>query len=429
MNNTFRLVSIKKHHNRIDFDYKIDGEWTKYFVLTQKMFAEYSFDVEEVPDSVVVIPLMGNILPIAWICDAEIILDALDWDFYQNLDKVKKGYADMYPMINFTGKVTVANVVSNQDNKGGRSAAFFSGGVDAYTTLLRHIKEKPYLISLWGADVKLQDTAGWKKVKEHIRSVSEGYGLDAVYIRTNFRESINERELDALVHKSGDGWWHGFQHGIGIISHAAPSAYRYGIQRTYIASSYPEKMKGQYTCASDPTIDNNIEYCGCKTIHDGYELDRQEKVQFLVSKKREGNPIKLRVCWEIQGGGNCCRCEKCYRTILEIVSEGENPDNFGFVWTDSGIKRCEKDLKNKIRMRQCQWDQYYFPIQQMFKENAAHIPDIDKYRWIQQLDFARINNRPVKILRYSVPARGLRKLLRVLRGRKGKTGVKCQNPE
>lgn len=417
MNNTFRLVSINKHHNRIDFDYKIDGEWTKYFLLEKKMFVEYSFNIEKVPISVAVIPLMGNILPIAWICDAEVILDTLDRDFYQNLDKVKKGYADMYPMIHFTGRVTAADIVDNCDReKGDRSAVFFSGGVDAYTTLLRHIEEKPYLISLWGADIKLQDTVGWEKVKEHIQSVSEEYGLAPVYVRTNFREVINEKELNALVRKSGDSWWHGFQHGASIISHAAPIAYIDGIKRTYIASSFPEKMKGCYTCASDPTIDNYIEYCGCRTIHDGYELDRQEKVRFLVSRKRKGNPIKLRVCWEVQGGGNCCRCEKCYRTILEIVSEGEDPNDFGFVWTDSSIKQCEKDLKNRIRMPQFNWNQYYFPIQQMFRENADRIPERDKYQWIQQIDFARINNRPLKVLRYSVLARGLRKILRVLRG-------------
>lgn len=418
MNNTINLLSIVKQGNRLEFDYEVKGEWRKYFDLENKLFIEYSFNIEDVPDSVAVIPLIGNILPMAWLCDAEIILDELDQDFYKNLNAVKKGYMDMYSMLDFTGKVTVSSIVNNQKKKcmdRNNAAAFFSGGVDAYTTLLRHIEEKPLLMVLWGADIKLQDTEGWGKVTAHIQSVSDAYKLNWVCVRTNFREMINEGELESLVNNSGDGWWHGFQCGIAIISHAAPIAYAYGMERAYIASSFPEKMKGQYTCASDPTIDNNIEYCGCKTVHDGYELDRQEKIRYLVSKKAEGNPINLRVCWESSGGGNCCRCEKCYRTILEIVSEGDDPNHFGFSWGDKDIIRCRRDLKNKIRMNQFNWDQFYFPIQEMMKRNSKSIINVEKYQWLQKIDFSRINNTPMKVLRYSYPVRGVKKIVRIIK--------------
>lgn len=415
MDNTFKLRSVNKHNNRLDFDYEIKGDWQKHFKLSNKLFIEYGCNIEKVPDSVAVIPLVCNILPIAWLCDAEIILEELDEDFYTNLDSIKKGYEDMYPMLNFSGKLTVSNIVKNQNTDTENcSAVLFSGGVDAYTTLLRHIKEKPCLVSLWGADVKLNDTEGWEKVNGHIQSVAEEYRLTYIFVKTNFREILNDGTLGMLVRKSGDGWWHGFQHGIGIISHVAPVAYVYSAKTTYIASSHPRRMKGQYTCASDPTIDNHVSFCGCRTIHDGDEMDRQEKVRYLVSKKRGGNPIKLRVCWEAPGGGNCCACEKCYRTILEIISEGEDPNHFGFTWGKKNVKQCRRDLKYKIRIAQFMWNQYYLPIQKMMRINAENIPDIKNYEWIQKIDFSKANHSLPKALRYSIFARGVRKVIRMM---------------
>lgn len=93
--------------------------------------------------------------------------------------------------------------------------------------------------------------------------------------KTNFRSFINERKLNCLVKNSGDGWWHGFQHGIGLLGHGAPIAYLKGLKCIYIASSYTPK--DNVTCASHPSIDNCVEFCNCHIIHDQYEYSRQEK--------------------------------------------------------------------------------------------------------------------------------------------------------
>ena len=89
---------------------------------------------------------------------------------------------------------------------------------------------------------------------------------------------MDESKLTKLVEKyANDDWWHGFQHGIGLIGHAAPLAYLFNIDNLYIASSYTIKDKGKVTCASDPTIDNYVKFSDCHVIHDGYEYGRQEK--------------------------------------------------------------------------------------------------------------------------------------------------------
>ena len=68
---------------------------------------------------------------------------------------------DMYPQINFLGKIHADKLENNSYSENNGAAAFFSGGVDAFNTLVNHAEEKPVLLTLWGADVKLDDVSGW----------------------------------------------------------------------------------------------------------------------------------------------------------------------------------------------------------------------------------------------------------------------------
>lgn len=415
--NRIELNSIGVSGNTIEYFHTIEGEWKKYFYCDKKMKIKYGIDMDTVPESLLVIPFLCNILPIVWLCDAEVVVDEIDKDFYDNVPYIKKGYEQMYPMLKFGGSLLAEKIVQNQVQHQDKTAVLFSGGVDAYTTLFRHLDEKPCLVTIWGADISLSDTEGWKNVIGHTRKVADEYNFDCEIIKTNFRELIDEGRLSKLVKESGDGWWHGFQCGIAILSHMAPIAYVKGLKITYIASSFPEKMKGQYTCASDPIIDNYVKYCGCETVHDGYEMDRQEKIRFLVGRKAEGLPVKLRVCWQEAGGKNCCRCEKCYRTILEIVSEGDDPNEYGFEWDDKAIRACKKDMYCKIISESFNIKQFYIPLQETMLKNREKIKDYGKYKWLTELDFSNFNHFPVKVIRRSFPVKVAGKICRkVYRG-------------
>ena len=126
-----------------------------------------------------------------------------------------------------------------------------------------------------------------------------------------------------------------------------------GWDKVFIASSITEKLKDKYAyaCVSVPSIDNRLCFCGCRTVHDGYEWDRQQKVAYLVSRfDNFYQPLKLRVCWESGGGENCSHCEKCYRTILELVSEGADPNEYGFAWDIEAIRRCKYEMLYEIKI-------------------------------------------------------------------------------
>ena len=391
--NRFCLDSVEIRESRIVYHYTVDGEWVKYFRLQEEFFIEYSEPIDKTPKSIAVIPLLVNILPIAWVHDAEIVVEEVDKDFYEHILDIKQGYIDMFPRIDFKGTLTSKHIIDNAYVPTEHTAAFFSGGVDAFSTLITHIEEKPTLITLNGSDIQLGNTEGWKKVHHHALASAEEFGCKNLFITSSFRKFLNEGELtNSIRERSGENWWHGFQHGIGLIGHAAPYAYLHKLKAVYIASSFTIREKGIVTCASDPSIDNHVHIASCQIIHDGYEFTRQAKIHHICEyKKKTGKRIPLRVCWESSGGGNCCTCEKCYRTIMAVAAENQNPHEYGFIFDDSLYQQIEREIKRYIIFDTIFLRRYWMEIQETLR---ANIMDSDKrasLEWALHVNFENMD--------------------------------------
>ena len=160
MGNRIELNKIFVQNNTVQYTYHVEGDWKKYFYPEKKLKISYSVDISAASESVLAIPFLCNILPIAWLCDAEICIDVIDKYFYEHIEQIKDGYRTMYPMFSFKGKIQAETEKNAPLVKEKKSACFFSGGVDAYTTLFRHMEEQPVLITIWGADIKLTDEKG-----------------------------------------------------------------------------------------------------------------------------------------------------------------------------------------------------------------------------------------------------------------------------
>lgn len=351
-------------------------------------------DAGEVPESIAVIPAVANLLPFAWVFDCELRVDSIDKTFYEAVPDIKRGYENMACDLILNGSFSVNRVVDNHcDGENGSPLSLFSGGVDAWCTLARHSDEKPHLVTVWGADVDCENPSGWKKVDEHSASVSSGYGLSYSYVRSNFRNFINYRILDASPTMAACDyhWWYNLQHGIGIIGLAAPLAYACKAPRIYIASSNTE-MDKPYVCASDPTIDNYFAVADCRAFHDGYELTRQDKVDTIVQyAKSVAARVSLRVCYHVQSGKNCCRCEKCARTILEILSSGGNPREFGFTYSSLQFAVLMWRMEHVFRLV---YPEFYYDIAAAVRERGITLPVTA--RWVLSDDLASICDNKFK---------------------------------
>lgn len=394
MSNRIVIQSPVIKENKITYTYQVSGEWKEAFRTKEAFFIEYSRDISSVPESIAIVPLLGNLLPMAWVYDAEIIVPACDKDFYDSIEQFKQGYKDMYPMMQFGGKLIIDRIEENTLADQNGVAAFFSGGVDAFNTLTQHADEKPTLLTVWGSDVNLEDVEGWNRVKAHLEQTAQDFDIQFVTIKSAFRKFLDEGVLSRKVAVSGDGWWHGFQHGLGIYCHGAPLAYALGLKHIYFASSFTAADRGKVTCASDPTIDNFVRFCGASIVHDGYEYTRQMKVHNITQfVKKTGKRIPLRVCWESEGGSNCCHCEKCWRTILALYAEGENPKEYGFEYANFG-ELC-KEIHMNHELLKHHRDSRYAPVQNALRQNYTRKNVEPQLRWFYDIDISHLGETPI----------------------------------
>lgn len=345
--NSLKIHGIQRvNANRLEYSYSVEGDWAKYFELSDPMWVEYSQPVKEVPDSVAVLPLIGNVLVLASLMDAEILVNEIDADFYACVEDVIGGFEKVMPRhVHFkkTQLIRAEKIVKNEPVKEetAENLLFFSGGVDATSSLINHLEEKPALVTIWGADIPWNQKEAWDQAISFNREVAERYALSLLEIRTNIRTSLQDVEVnDFTVKLVNDWWWPTFHHSLAMMGVSAPLAYSKS-KKLYIGSSYCAKDKvewGTYVLASDPKIDNHVKFCGCQVVHDGYEYSRYDKIEGICRfyEKEEKKPF-LRVCYRANTGENCGICEKCSLTMMAIVLAGANPKDYGFAYDEEKL--------------------------------------------------------------------------------------------
>ena len=145
-------------------------------------------------------------------------------------------------------------------------------------------------------------------------------------------------------------------------------------------------------------IDNEFKVASCSAYHNGYELDRTDKVRNIVNFSKENNiKIPIKVCFATHDGNNCCVCDKCSRTILSIISENADPNEYGFEVNDDtfvNIKNHIKDFENGIYERGWSYSGFkvfdWICIQENFNKNRSQWEDNEDINWILDYDFTKL---------------------------------------
>ena len=345
------IKNISKNGSHIKIDYTVSDNLKEFFNLDNKFEVDYYENVESIPDCVAVIPFVSNVLPIIWLSDSELVVESLDYDYSKSINKTRTNFNKMYKTDIFKGNVVVKNEIKHKKSRKKENVSVFcSGGVDSTLSIVKCLEKgyKPLLITVWGTDVWDNNNDGWKSLKNYSSKLSKKLKLKNLYIKTNFRKFIYEHVLTEklLRGRINDSWWRGIQHGIGLLGHVAPLAYMHNIKIHYIPATLNKKNLGA-TCGSFPTIDESVRFLDCKINHSGYEYTRVEKVK-KITEYFKNHEVDLRVCYMDKGDKlNCCHCEKCYLTIMELISIGEDPKNWGFDITDEEISKIPLYLKEK----------------------------------------------------------------------------------
>ena len=383
---SIRIGQIRVEKNGIRADIMIHGKVREAFYDKKRTVFSYDVNVDltGLPESMAAVPVLGFILPIAWIYDAVIEVESLDRDFYESIPSFKKGYIDMYPEIDFRGEVKARHIVANEGRKTG-ALCLFSGGVDATCTALAHVDEKPALLTIRSAELRLAKEQTWRVVTERNAAFAQTLGSRFVAVESNFRAILNGGVLNRRVLQYGDTWWHGFQHGLAILTLTAPVTWQCGIATVYIASSFSAGTQGRITCASDPTIDNYVRFGGTRVVHDGYSLTRMDKLQSIAKWRRSsGAKVYLRACSKTSDGNNCCHCEKCWRTLLGLYAVGEDPAQYGFAYEDLGEKF--REIHNGAGALLEHFNTRYIPIVKAMREHYTGEMVHEDLRWLWNIN-------------------------------------------
>lgn len=281
-------------------------------------------DFYSVPKHLLYLPAILNLAPIVWISNLHMTIKDIDKKFENSLNALNESFKKLYPSVQWNGSLTVTQYANEPDmQKDQITCALFSGGVDSVNTALSHYHELPTLITIKGADIPLHDIEGWKTVQQQTKEFAEVYHLNYKYIISNFVAFLNHDKLNSL-NPIIPNWWGYIQHGMGLAGLVTPFC-----NVLYIASSYSD-----FTAwGSHPEIDNHIKSTNFNVIHDSFPMTRQEKIINIIEKSKAiGHVPTLRVCYANESNGkNCCKCEKCIRTICGLLCSGEhNIEQFGF---------------------------------------------------------------------------------------------------
>ena len=192
------------------------------------------------------------------------------------------------------------------------AASFFSGGVDSFYSVLstdsRYSSADPrfirFLILCQGWDIPLDDPHLCADVRAHLERAAGDLGKELVIVRTNVVNFVKRV-----------GWTsNGYGPSLGGIALALSAI----ADTVYRPASYAyHQLPAKGSNSAHPFFDSLWSTEAVDIVHSGGGATRVEKVA-RVSRSSVAL-AHLRVCWQHVGEAyNCCRCEKCVRTMAEF---------------------------------------------------------------------------------------------------------------
>lgn len=240
--------------------------------------------------------LAASLLPAMYNGEDLVLEEPLDAKFADNLSTIQDIYSTWWSEAE---RITVETPSghSNYAPKTERTAAFFTGGVDSFYTLLKHKEEIDALIYVHGFDVDLDDTSLRRRVTEMLQEVGTRFDKEVIEVKTNLRDFSDDRV----------GWprYHGAALAFaGLVLQPC-------FDRLLIASGAPYDELRPF--GSHPLLDPNWSTSTLQFIHDGCEASRLEKCQ-VVGESDIARQMLLNSAY------NCGRCEKCIRTMVQLLA-------------------------------------------------------------------------------------------------------------
>lgn len=374
---------------------KPNQELSQFFLIDNFMlqYDEIDVDLRKLDSSITMIPFLLHAIPIIWQQDKTYLVDRMDADLFESLTKIKKIFRLFYPTRNWHGELKAKTLVKNSytdspEFHANRNAVIipFSGGVDSIYNSLATIDKKQYLVSICGGDVPIANKEFWHEVKQHCSEYAQQYKVPLSYVRSNFAGMYNGKH--EITHPAV---WTYMTQGLGYTSLMLPLMVAKGIPFCLIGSASVVDYPWPY--GSHPLIEHSLQVAGCYSFHFGGEFTRSEKLGKMleICKKNSLPKPKLRVCWTSGSAKNCDACfSKCIVTMVCLLVEGENYEDFGFYLPlDHLIRRMKNYVTEKPFDVETMWKWRFVQrrIKELKEKGVVYRQEIDEFLvWLENLD-------------------------------------------
>ena len=316
----------------------------------------YDTAIADVPESILVIPALAQVCPVAWANGADVAVERVDASFAAALEDVKTSMCAMYDFLEggslYADEVVGADATGHdheddETERAAKSGLLFTGGVDSTTSYVRHREEEPTLISIrgWTITPDEADDEQWRHQVERTNTFAAERGLESAFIEANMLSFLDHPMLLAHYKRYVDGgWYSSVGHGLGLLGLCAPMAHARGLEDLYMAATHWEGIDLEW--GSRPDIDDHVRWTGTECHHDAYDLSRQERLDLIADYvDLEAPDLQLQTC-NVRMDGNCGSCEKCYRTAVGLRLSGLEPAAHGYPFSDDDYAEIREGLED-----------------------------------------------------------------------------------
>lgn len=270
----------------------------------------------------------------------------------ENMKKLQKIWCGWYPHLKEVN-IEAASAVNPVQPKERHTASFFSGGVDAFYTLLAERKTGENIqdiITIHGFDIPIQHKKSFERMRKGFQDISQSLNKNLITAATNIRETL-WRKTD----------WGYLSHGCALAAVALGLESRFKTVLIPSTGGYHDTNPWGSHVETDPLLSTSA----VMFVHDEPVLRRVQKLERISS-----HPLVqqyLRVCWKERNEKNCCRCVKCYRTMatLDVLEKIENIKTFP-------IEQYNKDRIGSLYLSGHVEEEYFKEIRQLAESRQRY---------------------------------------------------------
>jgi hypothetical protein len=199
------------------------------------------------------------------------------------------------------------------------TACYFTRGADSWFAVLTALEDEPHTPPLTHAVFSPDflseecDDAYVRNAVAGARRAAESLGLEVIHAETNVRREVRG-------------------------AHLAATALALGPRRMLIPSG---AMRGEITPAgTHPALDHRFSIERTQVVHFG-DASRLAKVRRISRSELALHDLRVCRVEDVEDDRNCCRCEKCVRTMVELHIAGslERSRSFDLPLTPEAVAR------------------------------------------------------------------------------------------